>query len=328
MSSSARSSGLPGGPIGVLLAALLLAGLCARPCPAGEGGGGIAGAFAEVGPGARGAALAGALAPCVDDATAVYWNAARLVDLDAPAAAVGYADLFGLGLARHTTLHFAFPLRGRSVSWEAGRFRAAPGASRGALGVGLQTTRIDLDPEAYAEYDLAVAYARRGPWGLAWGATGRALAVRADLTGVGATGYAGDLALGRALGDRASVALVLRSLISRLAWDNGTSESLRPTAQLAGALAPAARWTLPAALLWDIDAGRLLQAALGIEWGPLGETIRLRGGLRWRDDGESALLAGALGAGLRWQELRFDYALALEREALGDTHRFSVGYSF
>jgi hypothetical protein len=292
------------------------------------GGWGVTGAFGEMGAGARGAALAGALAPIVDDATAVYWNAARLPDLSGPAIAVGYADLFGLGLVRHTSFFIAWPRGGRCLAWESGRIRAERERAASALGLGVSVARVDLDPEFYADYDVALAYARRGPWALRWGLTGHALFVRSDLDGVGASGFAGDIALARRVGARVETALVLHAIFSRLDWDNGVRESRRPIARLACAATLRPGLRVPAAALWDLDTGRWVESALAAEWAPRGETLMLRAGARLRDDGDATRLLAALGAGLRWGELGFDYALALEREELGSTHRFCVHYRF
>lgn len=326
MSSNARTARRAGGLALALLTAL--AALLPGGARADEGGWGIAGAFAGLGSDARGASLGGALAACVNDASAIHWNAARLVELDEPAVAVGFADLYGLGLVRQTAFQIAWPRRGRTFAWEAGRLQTGRQPAGSAIGLGLNASRVSLDPGSYAEYDLALAYARRAPWDLSWGLTGHALLVRADLEEVGATGLSVDLALARPFGPRLAGALVLRSLFSQLDWDNDRSESLVPTAQLSAALSLGRPLALPASLLWDLEVGRLVQASAGAEWKPRGEAIALRGGLAWRDDGEEARLQGALGAGVAWQGIRFDYGLALEREELGDTHRFSVHYRF
>jgi hypothetical protein len=292
------------------------------------GGWGVTGAFGDMGAGARGAALAGALAPLVDDATAVYWNAARLPDLSGPAIAVDYADLFGLGLVRHTSVFVAWPRGERSLAWEQGRIRAVREHAASAFGLGVSAARVDLDPEFYADYDVALAYARRGPWSVRWGLTGHALFVRSDLDGVGASGFAGDLALARRVGARVEAALVLHAIFSRIDWDNGVRESRRPTARLACAATLRPGLRVPLAALWDLDTGKWVESAAGAEWAVHGETLTLRAGARLRDDGDATRLLAAFGAGLRWEELGFDYALALEREELGSTHRFCVNYRF
>jgi len=313
------------GMLGIALAALLI-GPVAR---AEEGGWGVAGAFADLEPGGRAAGLAGAVFPLVDDPTAAHWNPARLVCLDQRGLAATYADLFGLHLVRHTALFFAFPRREREVAWEGGRWQAQPGAVGSAYAFGLQATRVDLDPESYAEYDLSAAYARRSAWGLAWGLTAHGLFVRSDLADVSASGFSTDLALSRSLSHRADASLVVRSLFSTLNWSGGdTKESLRPMVQIGVALKPHDDLALPAVATYDVESSALSDVALGAEWRAVGELLQLRAGARWHDDGSSAEVRGAAGAGLRWNDVLFDYGFTMGPEALGDTHRFSLQLRF
>ena len=313
---------------GAALLALLLLAMPATDARAEAGGWGVAGAFANLEPGGRGAALAGALAPLVDDPTAVHWNPSRLVAVEQRTVAVTYADLFGLGLARHTTFYFAFPRRAREVRWEGGRLSATRAALGSAWGVGLQATSVDLDPETYFEYDLALAYARRGALGLSWGLAAHALFVRGDFAEVSASGFSADLAVSRSLGSRLDASLVLRSLLSRLDWKGAAEEELRPAAQFGIAGRPRANLALPVVATYDFGAGALTEIAAGAEWMAFGETLLLRAGARWRDDGDSAELRPAAGAGLRWKDLAFDYGLAMGPASLGDTHRLSLHLRF
>ncbi|MBP6874998.1 MAG: hypothetical protein KBD56_02910 [Candidatus Eisenbacteria bacterium] len=304
--------------------------LALAPCPAfaQEGGWATAGAFGNMEPGGRGAALGGALAPIVDDATAAHWNPARLVELDRREVAVTYADLFGLHLARHTALFFAFPRRERDLSWDESGLRARSGRVTSAYGLGLQTTNVDLDPESYAEYDLSAAYARRGLWDFTWALALHGLFARSEVDIVGASGFSIDLSLARSFGRVADASLVARGLVSRLDWDAGAKEDLRPTVEVGGALRPRADLALPAVAQFDLEASQLTQASVGAEWRAVGDLLRLRAGLRWRDDGASSGMRGSAGAGLHWKDLTFDYGLAIGPEDLGDTHRLSLQYRF
>jgi hypothetical protein len=308
--------------------AILLAGLAlglATSARAGDDGA-RTGAFADLEPGGRGAALAGALSPIVDDATAVHWNAARLIEVPGRAVAATYADVFGLGLVRHVAVFVALPRSGREIGWGRGTLTLQTERTHAAWGLGLQSTQVELDPENYSEYDLSLAYASRSFWGLSWGLVGHGLFARGDVAGVSASGFAADLALSRPLAANASASLVLRSLVSSVSWKNGTSESLVRAAELGVGLRPRPAWGVPATLTVDLDTGALRQAALGVEWTAVAPALTLRAGLRWRDDGERATLRGAGGVGLRWKEIAFDYGLAVGPSELGDTHRFSLHF--
>jgi len=310
----------------------IVGGLCALAlgafAPAGAGGGDTqTGAFAESEPSARGAALAGALAPLVDDPTAVYWNPARLAEVETRGIAAGYADLFGLHLVRQAAFFVAWPRHERSLVWERGTLSTTTRQSHTAWGLGLQSKQIDLDPESYAEYDVALAHARRGPLGLDWGFVFHLLMVRSDLADVSATGFAGDLAIARAIGPRIDGALVLRSLVSDLSWKASGREPLTRTVE-AGIGARLGRLRVPATVAVDLDAGTLRQVAAGAEWSPIGSTLTLRGGLRWRDDGDGAEVRAAGGFGLHWKEVAFDYGLSMGPSELGETHRFGLQFGF
>ncbi len=309
--------------VALLGCALLFA---ATACRAGEGGAATTGAFADLEPGGRGTALAGAYAALVDEAAAVHWNPARLLFASRPAISTTYADLFGLGLVRHVAAFVVLPLRAHPVTWEEGALHRRLGDVQAAVGIGVQSTQVDLDPETYAEYDLALAYARRGWGALDWGATAHLLLAHSDLSEVSASGAACDLALGHAIGSHLYGTCVLHSLFSSVGWQGGTQVSLRPTAVAGVNARVRSDLDFPVALTYDIERAALSQAALGAEWRLVGGALSLRAGMRWRDDGAAAEWRGAAGLGLHWKEVSFDYGLAVGPDELGDTHRFGLHF--
>ena len=298
---------------------------------AGEGGNGVVGAFAECEPGGRGAALGGALGPIADGPSAIYWNPARLVTIDGPAMEIAYADLFGLDLVRHTSLFFAFPQPRKDYQWEGGRTReqASPWF---AWGLGIQSTSVDLDPEAYSEHDFSLALSHLGIYGLQYGCVAHMLLVRSDLEDISANGFAFDLALARPVGAGFEASLILRSLFSNLSWKDSLEESLTPRAHLGLSWSPRAGCRIPLEALYELEEETLRQVTGGIEWTPpiggCDELLTLRAGFRWRDDGNETELLPAGGVGLGWQKLIFDYGFATGREGLGDTHRMGLRYCF
>jgi hypothetical protein len=317
----------PGARTAALLATTFLAAsvLTAR---ADDGGSGITGAFAAPEPGGRAAALGAAAGPGVVDPTAIYWSPARLLENDDAGAAVTYADLFGLGLVQQTGLFVALPRRPRNLTWSEGELVDQSGPPTSAWGLGIQATNIDLEPDAYAEYDIALAHARRGPWDTGWAVVGHALQVRSDLENVSASGYAVDFALARPVIDGLEASLVLRSLMSSLSWKGTNSEQLAPRVEAGLCWRPLAGLEVPVVGIWDLEVSGLIQASGGVEWRPLGHALALRGGLRWRDDGNETEIRPAGGVGFAWQNIAFDYGLAIGREELGDTHRFGLSYQF
>lgn len=311
------------------VALAVCAGPFGVPRAAADGGGAaVTGAFANLEPGGRGAALAGALGPVVDDPSAIHWNPARLLELSGSGMEITYADLFGLGLVHHTGVFLAWPRHKRTLSWDAGNVVAEISAPTLAWGLALQSTIVDLEPESYSEYDLAFAFAKRGSWEIAYSAVIHGLFVRSDLEETKATGFSLDLALARALGQGFEASLVLRALLSSLNWEGSENENLTPRVQagLSWTLHPNLR--IPVEATWDFKMQSFLQLAAGAEWLPVGKTLALRGGMRWRDDGDKAEIFPGAGLGLAWKQIVFDYGMAIGREELGETHRLSLRYEF
>ncbi len=314
-------------PVIVGLAMVVWAGPAAGPAAA-DGGHAVTGAFAAAEPGGRATALGGALGPLVTDASAVYWSPARLLNVEAPGATIAYADLYGLGLVHQTALYLAWPVRARALDWAGGEVRSELGEPHHGWGLGVQSTRVDLEPQSYGEYDVSLAYARRGALGLSWAFAAHVLVIDSDLIDVGGNGYALDFALARPLGSALDASLVVRSLLSSVNWDASDSETLTPRAHLGLCWAPTAGLAVPVEAVWDLELDSVVQIAGGAEWWPLGEALALRAGLRWRDDGQETEVFPAGGVGLQWMRIAFDYGLAIGREELGDTHRLGLGVQF
>lgn len=316
--------------LGWVGAGLLLMLACGAPV-ADDGGSAVVGAFAEIEPGGRGAALGGALGPIADGPAAAYWNPARLVTIEGPAMELAYADLFGLDLVRHTSLFVAFPQTRNDHSWKDGKLstRRTPWF---AWGLGLQSTQVDLDPETYSEHDFSLTLSHQGIWGLRYGGVVHLLLVRSDLENISANGASYDVALNRPIGAGFEASLILRSLFSNLSWKDSLEETLTPRAHIGLSFSPSSSWRIPVEALYELEQEVLRQMSGGIEWAPMlgsrAELLTLRAGVRWRDDGDETELLPAGGVGLGWQKIRFDYGFATGREGLGDTHRMGLCYRF
>jgi len=313
----------------VILAAVAIGlGLGFQPGAHADGGSAVTGAFALLEPGGRGPALAGAVGPIVDDPTAIYWNPARLTRVDRPGLAVTYADLYDLDLVHHTGLFLAWPRQPRGIGWESGKVTMRHEPARSAWGLSVLATTVDLQPDTYSEYDIGLAMARRGTWGIDYAVVLHGLLVRSDLEGTDATGYALDLALARPIVAGLQASVVMRSLFSSLNWEGSDTETLIPRVHAGLGWAPHACLRIPIEATWDLEQALLQQAAAGAEWSPWGGTLSLRAGARWRDDGETTDVYPAAGLGVRWMRIAFDYGWAAGREELGDTHRLGLGYQF
>jgi len=313
--------------VGALLAAFLL-GLVTTPATAEGGGNGLTGAFADLEPGGRAAGLGGALGPLADDPSAIHFNPAQLISLSNSGVAVTYADLYGLNLVHHTGVFLAFPRYAREASWTGGQISEVERPPSSVYGIAVQSTQIDLEPESYGEYDIALAVARVGKWGMRYGVAGHVLIVRSDLDDTDASGFSFDLGLARDLTPRLQASLMLRSFWSGLKWEDKDEETLVPRAQFGLAWRPTETLRIPAELVYDAERSHLQRMAGGVEWSPLGPALALRGGLRRIDDGDTSEVLPAAGVGLQWRGTHFDYGMAFGRDELGDTHRFSLRYQF
>lgn len=327
MSRRVSSGRRPLAWVGALLAAFLLGPATAAATTAG-GGSGLTGAFADLEPGGRAAALGGALGPLADDPSAIHYNPAQLLSLRNSGLAVTYADLYGLNLVHHTGVFLAFPRFAREASWTGGRVCEVEGPPSSVYGIAVQSTQIDLEPESYGEYDIALAVARAGKWGMRYGVAGHVLIVRSDLDDTDASGFSFDLGLAREITPQLQASLMLRSFWSALKWEDKDEETLVPRAQLGLAWRPTEALQIPAELVYDPERSHLQRMAGGVEWSPLGPALALRAGLRWIDDGDSSEILPAAGVGLQWHGVYFDYGMAFGRDELGDTHRFSLRYQF
>ncbi len=315
----------------LMLGAMLLAPLTAIltwPGQAQEGGTAMTGAFADLEPGGRAAALGGAMGAVVDDPSAMYYNPAQLVTLEENAVVATYADLFGLGLVHHTSVFVGLPKFARHLSWEQGQLEARRGRVTTAYGLAVQATQVDLEPESYGEYDVAFALARHGKWGVRYGLAAHYLIIRSDLDATSATGYALDFGLAGGIGTGLEASILLRSLWSSLGWENNDDETLVPRAQFGLSWRPTRCILVPIEAVYDLERSHLQRLAGGIEWHPAGPALALRAGVRHIDDGESVEILPSGGIGLLWRQIAFDYGMAFGREELGDTQRFSLGYQF
>gem|GEM_PF-1063748 len=295
--------------------------------------GSVIGSFADLEPGGRGAGLAGALAPVVDDPSALYWNPARLTEVRQGGMTATYADQFGLDLVHHTSVFVAFPLYSQRPTWSEGEVRDETDKPFMTWGIGFQSTSVDLDPESYSENDIALGFGRQSRFGLSYGLVTHFLMIGSDLKyenddEVKASGYSLDLAINKPVHSTVSLSVVMKALVSSLSWDQASGEDLIPRAICGLNWEPRADVRIPVDLTYDMENSRIQQYAAGIEWLPVSGLLTLRCGARWRDDGTETDLYPGAGFSLRLKPIVFDYGLATGRDELGDTHRFGLRFTF
>ncbi|MBN2406372.1 MAG: hypothetical protein JXJ19_01635 [Elusimicrobia bacterium] len=187
-----------------------------------------AGAFTHVGVGSRAKGMGDAFTAVADDAYALYWNPAGLVELDDNYFSFMHRDLFGLGLINYNYFGFINPDVG--------------GGNAGFGWIRLGTTQ-DVEFLDYSENTYIFSYGRKLEGWL--GEDSRYMIVKKlkpviDRMSIGtglkyyyvdygegkSTGYGADLAL-RYSRSRIRLGLVFSDIVaSQLRWDTGENENI------------------------------------------------------------------------------------------------------
>ena len=309
----------------LLWGAVLLAAAHGAPAQ----GTGTSGAFPDLPWGSAGAVLGSGATAHVSDATAVFWNPARLVRVPDRSFLAGTGDLYGRGLVRHGFASVVLPRRIRTVVYDpSGRvaIRDERPMDR-AFCLATDVVSLDAFGDAYRETRLHLTYARRSIGSTAVGVCVKYLSASGDIEGLRGSGYDVDLGWDGPASGRLRAGLIARHVASRLSWDGGGVERLntRLAAGLTYIWGP--RLAFPAGVLWEPSGAGLLEASLGAEGKPRGDLISLFAGLRLRPEDDEEILLSA-GMALFWKRLRAGYGLTAEDAGLGETHRFHVGLDF
>lgn len=207
---------------------LLLLGACFATNAAAQNLSGLPGAFADIGFGARPAALGNAYVALADDAYSILWNPAGLAEAEAYELAFSYTDQLGLFDYQYASARGKLPGHGH----------------------GFGAALINTGDEAMQEVALYLGYARRyGPLALGLSvkyrqasfgnndlkaedyvvfepdeiADGIANQVRGR-----ASGFGFDLGVRYQFSPRISLGLVLRDLYAPVFWDSQSGTDTRP----------------------------------------------------------------------------------------------------
>lgn len=313
-----------------LIIALLIALVAASPSRAGSGGKGSAAApFLLLDPSARAAALGGALGGAVEDADAAHYNPAGLGLLERPQAAASHESRFAGLSYDHAVV--AVPV----LSWtDSPRRTRSLGAaalsvySLAATGVerrGLVET--DAPSGTFGAADRAVALSYGAPWPrsrLNLGGTLKFVNSRIDTSGASTLGV--DLG-GLWVGEAFSFGAGGRNLVGKLSR-GGAADPL-PALYYAG-MGWRPREDLLACAELKLPREDAASLALGFErrWRPAPKlSLAARGGYDMGRRDAGGLAGAALGFGIAWGSLDFDFAWS-PGGILGDSFKYAAKLRF
>lgn len=299
--------------------------------------------FLAVGHGARANAMGEAFVAVADDASAIYWNAAGLTQLQEDEVSTGYANRFE-GLAKEAQLHYAW--RGRKSMWGVGYV----GSYVNEIPVTQSLTQADLDAiqngtfaatdyptKNVMDHAVLVSYSRpirpESPHSVG---TTMKLIYRDILGMVRGYGSAFDLGylyasessywkFGMNVQNAASLTSFVGS-IDNLGVNATATESYIPNVKTGIAVTPPWR-ILHGKMLLALDMNMLTSFHLedyhaGVEYS-FGDNISLRAGKTFQRQ-EKSSEDYSLGMGIRLQRLTLDFSF-LSNE-LGQTTRGTIGY--
>lgn len=288
-----------------------------------------AGAFAIRGGSARSAVFGEAYGALGGDADALLWNPATLLTVREPHLQATYHDVYGLGLAHHSSAILAWR-QGREVTTVRGDsvYVAVERDAGMAYAVGLQATAVDLDDESYFEYAPTVAAAFPLAPGCGVGVAVRYLRAATDIENVRATGYALDVGAVHGFGDVARVGVSMRNLLGRLSWNHDREEDQPRETSGALAVHPIDRVWVAGAVADDLDGNGLDRIQLTTELTAMEGRLWFQLGWASRRSGDDRTTDVAAGVRVRVEPVAVDYAFVPEADLPGETHRMTLTVLF
>ena len=286
-----------------------------------------AGEFLSLGAGARSLALGSAYVAIADDATAGYWNAAGLANLDHRQAHLMHAERFS-GLIQHDFVAIARPgrrLHGMALSLvrvgvDDIHFTELQDPGRP---IGADNRPLIASTEQSADYALYFSGGRRFGSRLALGLSAKT--IYRQIAAISAYGFGLDLGARYQLSPGIALAANLRNITTTpIIWNTDSTDRIQPSLLLGLAYALPLAGGQTTAVIATRSGGEAADAA---------DSAQLNAGIEYRHR-YLALRAGleegrqSLGLGLMpHRNLNLDLAY-LQHDELAATYQFSAGFRF
>jgi len=288
-----------------------------------------AGAFLELGIGARGPGLGGAYAAAVTGPEAAYWNPAGLIRTTGIRV---NTSIRPMSLDRlHNSMATSVNMRG-DMAFGFAWVHAGVDGIQGRTGTGVPTGRIDDAEDAFL-VSVARALGQRAAVGLSLKVLNQDVGVP-GWNKANATGHGFDAGLQVRAAEGLYLAAAVRNIDATLDWKvarsstqaSSTSDDLRQTALVGVAIRP----TSPLLVTGELARADGTFASMGVEW-MYNDLLTVRGGVRrFAGDGSSSPTwsAGLSLRPMRTDALLFHYAFVTDRLEAGDRSVFGISMSF
>jgi hypothetical protein len=287
------------------------------------------GAFSYPGIDARTAAMGGTGVIGSYGPTALFWNPANLFQVERLDVALGYTDLYGLGLIRYNFAGAAFKhIRSRHTLAGGELTQTEQQAERIALGILINNLGLDMGTYSYDEIEATFGIACVPTGQVLFGASLRLLGASADLDDYSTSGVAADVGITVLRFSPLRFALAWKNFYSSVNWKGNPKEKLPFLPSVGISYTPHHSLTLLSSAILSTDGGTTREWAVGAEWYPMGKPLALRAGLTQKQPEDFSRSVASFGAGLGIGRFFLDYAYVLDDEALGDTHWFSGRYRY
>jgi len=259
----------------------------------------------------------------------LFWNPANLFLVDRLDVTLGYSNLYGLGLARHTYMGLAFK-HVRSTHELAGSELVSREEQQERFSAGLLITDLGLDlgSHSYGEVEATAGLACMPTDQVLFGASLGFLSAKADLDGYSASGVRADFGMTVLKFDPVRFALAWRNFYSSIHWKGAAEEKLPFLPSAGFSYAPLRSLRVACSATFSTDGGVTREESMGLEWYPQLESLALRAGLKHKELGDRSRWTASFGAGFSIGRLSLDYAYVMDADALGDTQWFAGGYRY